>query len=1296
MKLRSKNYLTILTSYLLVIVILVTNIFVFMNSRSYASSDSLDKELFEINLEKTKNDNTYFLKIKNNSGLNISYVKGITKIPKEITHDSDEHIKAWHTSNIDIDKSAYLRDDNNKKIELKLKDFEFKKYSSAINENDQQIFQTFLTLNGKDYAIETELQAVSYLKSITSKSNKSNKFDDQVIAYIREKAFEDIKYNEDTNLKKVDKKISYIDNSRLDEKNNDIKTSINDDFEEEITNSKEQNEEPIDKSLNNNELNKVYIKEPRLDNSEIKNPIYSKIDSNQNNDDSSKKSNPIKIADNRDSQIIIEIPHNNDDKDTKVLDSDYDRDIEALDNSYNKSNKSDNKDFKLENDNDSENISDNSEDISDDLNQPVIKQSENSILAKTENRVVSGYAFDKNKHLLSNTILTLKKSNGKEIEVKTDENGFYSTRLTTAESKLVGDGFDIDLYNYPESEVYLKRNEGGSLLGKLDTNEYGYIHYAPSVKHIVDSETKYILSKDRNYLMIQEGLDIEYGDIISLPPNSLFPSGKALKIESAGEKHDEFEILKVRNASLSQLIDSVDMGTNGKLFNISDLEIVPQQGVYIEKTQPPVKPQIMTFSSNPNESGVEGSLSIYTSISKEDNYDPKKHVNIDLNIEDNDLEIKLLNGIEVSFSNDEYKIGLERERPKNNIKEKEKFDETVKEIFNTIKKVKKGNPLPREKISRDEESEIEGAIKITLSGNVGGGLTLAKKNEDIRKYVTLKSAIETWSERQSQERPNEEEFETSKFNIETKLNTAFEIAGKVSGDLLRVKRPLLKIPTPIPILHLDPYFEFGIGGETEWQSKLKNSQYIKLDYDSSRLIDKIKFNKKILAPFEKYLEITGECNGELLFNIEPIVGAKELAAGAINFYGGPSSKIKFNNEYKTDDLTKKGQINKYDDLLDYTLEGEVNLKVGVKPKLYLLNDDKLKSDNLEFEKKFLIDKFPKEKFNNARGDLIFSGKTDFNIFIKDKEKNGYDTSKDMVGHKHKKFDIYGEPNVDRKINYNFIEEDDKIYQNVDIKRLFQWIDSQENYNESTYSETTDDWAISYIWGNPWTYDYKTLNTVKVGKYPIQGKNMNTTIEINDNSFYINDNYYQNKDVPKLIGLYNVPAEFTILPDNKDGKLFSGNYNNFNQDNPEIYAVRYEKLEDNDTSIPNELHYSDAGKEDKILRVDKRIENIYYIDRLKFSKNTTEDYEEKSLDNNDVKILTPEEPNGNTEKDINTEINSIEEVENKTFLEKSENYKVDDLESDELKSEEILNNTDINENSSFIYEENNESELVQSL
>ena len=77
-------------------------------------------------------------------------------------------------------------------------------------------------------------------------------------------------------------------------------------------------------------------------------------------------------------------------------------------------------------------------------------------------------------------------------------------------------------------------------------------------------------------------------------------------------------------------------------------------------------------------------------------------------------------------------------------------------------------------------------------------------------------------------------------------------------------------------------------------------------------------------------------------------------------------------------------------------------------------------------------------------------------------------------------------------------------------------------------------------------------------------------------------------------------------------------------------------------------------------------------------------------------MTPEEPNGNTEKDINTEINSIEEVENKTFLEKSENYKVDDLESDELKSEEILNNTDINENSSFIYEENNESELVQSL
>lgn len=133
------------------------------------------------------------------------------------------------------------------------------------------------------------------------------------------------------------------------------------------------------------------------------------------------------------------------------------------------------------------------------------------------------------------------------------------------------------------------------------SSEYGYVHYQPSVLHFNPLTTEFVESNDGNYIMLVSDEEVLPRDTITLPPNYQHLSGMTYKVEETTES-DGIKYIKVNTANPNDLIVTADVSTDDKFLSISEMEIIPGDGVFL-------------FTTFEDEESVETESASYTDAS---------------------------------------------------------------------------------------------------------------------------------------------------------------------------------------------------------------------------------------------------------------------------------------------------------------------------------------------------------------------------------------------------------------------------------------------------------------------------------------------------------------------------------------------------------------------------------------------------------------------------------------------------------------------------------------------------------
>lgn len=191
--------------------------------------------------------------------------------------------------------------------------------------------------------------------------------------------------------------------------------------------------------------------------------------------------------------------------------------------------------------------------------------------------LVSGYAIDSSRKLISNTKLSLEQS-GKIVEtVSVASDGYIYFHIEKNKTYVLkGVDFTTEIYAQAENEIQVKNSKGEFHLGRQTETSEGTVALQPSTAELTEVTT-YEVNEAADQVILPLNRELQTGDDIILPPSEEYPSGYAFEVVSATSSNGQ-TIVQTKETSFDQLVRDVDIETN-QVLEVEDF--IPADGVQV-------------------------------------------------------------------------------------------------------------------------------------------------------------------------------------------------------------------------------------------------------------------------------------------------------------------------------------------------------------------------------------------------------------------------------------------------------------------------------------------------------------------------------------------------------------------------------------------------------------------------------------------------------------------------------------------------------------------------------------------
>ncbi|HEL1640299.1 TPA: leucine-rich repeat protein [Streptococcus suis] len=191
--------------------------------------------------------------------------------------------------------------------------------------------------------------------------------------------------------------------------------------------------------------------------------------------------------------------------------------------------------------------------------------------------LVSGYAIDSSRKLISNTKLSLEQS-GKIVEtVSVASDGYVYFHIEKNKTYVLkGVDFTTEIYAQAENEIQVKNSKGEFHLGRQTETSEGTVALQPSTAELTEVTT-YEVNEAADQVILPLNRELQTGDDIILPPSEEYPSGYAFEVVSATSSNGQ-TIVQTKETSFDQLVRDVDIETN-QVLEVEDF--IPADGVQV-------------------------------------------------------------------------------------------------------------------------------------------------------------------------------------------------------------------------------------------------------------------------------------------------------------------------------------------------------------------------------------------------------------------------------------------------------------------------------------------------------------------------------------------------------------------------------------------------------------------------------------------------------------------------------------------------------------------------------------------
>lgn len=464
---------------------------------------------------------------------------------------------------------------------------------------------------------------------------------------------------------------------------------------------------------------------------------------------------------------------------------------------------------------------------------------------------LSGYAMtDENGDYLKEATFSLLGESDNEIEtIKTDDEGYFCTRLAIGKNyRIKGDQFAIQIKATGVNKYEINSESGYLLLGKRLEDEISTVVYKPSVFYL-KNQINYTYSSDQQLVRLEERVDLEEGDIISLPPTETYLTGYILRVKSVEYEEDMTLVTVVDDVTAKEALQEATL--DGE-FNLSEGYILTRENVsFFEKSM-----ENMAFASDNQEDSslsytvghTDDSMTALLAKDKiEDGVSAKwkkikdgRAVELSYEMEDNTTAEKLTFSVSLEGT---VKTSLDFLKQTASIESSMKFKYEITSYVSKVRKKEKEIPLATIYIPTSTGLGVPVNISFIFSANGDVQLSLEESEEFMLNMV--------YEEGKADFIPNYK----GERSIELKATGELETGLKESSKVEIAQLEILEVYAKAPVLEVEGEIGLGIEQKDFEEPITKNvsgkfSARIGLDvgiYTDLWEIDEEEFERELLS-----------------------------------------------------------------------------------------------------------------------------------------------------------------------------------------------------------------------------------------------------------------------------------------------------------------------------------------------------------------------------------------------------------------------------------------------------------------